>query len=75
MGGISHAHFNMTYREHLRRTEALRYTTYIRRNGAGYRLVNGNLIPEAEFQRINALPVRCYISSTNPCRKGQYLDV
>lgn len=75
MGGISHAHLNMTATEHLRRTEALRNTTYIRRNGAGYRLVKGKLISEEQFQRMNALPVRCYISSTNPCRKGQYLDV
>ena len=75
MGGISHAHLNMTYREHYNRTEALRNTTYIRRNGQGYRLVKGKLIPDGEFQRINTLPVRCYISSTNPCRKGQYLDV
>lgn len=65
----------MTATEHLRRTEALHYTTYIRRNGKGYHLLNGKLIPEEQFQRINALPVRCYISSTNPCRKGQYLDV
>ena len=65
----------MTATEHLRRKYNLLYTSYVRRNGQGYRLVNGKLIPESEFQRINALPVRCYISSTNPCRKGQYLDV
>lgn len=64
----------MTATEHLRRTEALRYTTYIRRNGQGYRFVKGKLIPEAEFQCMNALPVRCYISSTNPCNKHKFLD-
>lgn len=64
----------MTYREHLRRTQALKYTTYIRRNGSGYRLVNGKLIPEEQFQRMNALPVRCGISQTNPCNKHKFLD-
>ena len=49
--------------EHLRRTEALRNTPYIRRNGKGYRLVNGNLIPEAEFQDANKLPVRLHTVS------------
>jgi hypothetical protein len=60
---------------HLRRTEALRNTTYIRRNGRGYRLVNGALIPEAEFQAANKLPVRLGIVKANPCKKHQYLDV
>ena len=72
---VTHAHLNMNYTEHLRRTEALRYTTYIRRNGQGYRLVNGNLIPEAEFQAANKLPVRCGISLDNPCNKHKFLDV
>lgn len=65
----------MTATEHLRRTEALRNTTYIRRNNKGYRLVNGNLIPEAEFQAVNKLPVRLGIVKSNPCKKHQYLDV
>ena len=65
----------MTATEHLRRTEALRYTTYIRRNGKGYRLVNGKLIPESEFQAANKLPVRLGISKDNPCNKHKFLDV
>lgn len=64
----------MNATEHLRRTEALRNTTYIRRNGKGYRLVNGKLIPEAEFQAANKLPVRLGIVKSNPCKKHQYLD-
>lgn len=64
----------MNATEHLRRTEALRNTTYIRRNGKGYRLVNGELIPEAEFQAANKLPVRLGIVKSNPCKKHQYLD-
>lgn len=64
----------MTYTEHCRRTYALKYTPYVRKNGKGYRLVDGCLVPEAEFQSANKLPVRCYLSKENPCRKGQYLD-
>ena len=65
----------MNYIEHLRRTEALRNTTYVRTSGKGYRLVDGNLIPEAEFQAANKLPVRLGIVKANPCKKHQYLDV
>jgi hypothetical protein len=67
--------FNMNAITHLRRTEALRNTTYIRRNNKGYRLVNGNLIPEAEFQAANKLPVRLHMCKENPCNKSKYLDV
>lgn len=65
----------MTATEHLRRTELLRNTTYIRRNNQGYRLVNNQLIPEAEFQAMYKLPARIGICKLNQCRKGQYLDV
>ena len=61
--------------EHLRRTEALRNTTYIRRNGKGYRLIDGKLIPESEFQAANKLPVRLHMCKENPCNKSKYLDV
>lgn len=64
----------MTAQEHCKRVYALKYTTYIRRNSKGYRLVNGNLIPEAEFQAANKLPVRLGIVKSNPCKKHQYLD-
>ena len=75
MGGISHVHLNMTYREHYNRTQALKYTTYIRRNGSGYRLYNGKLIPESDFLQATALPEGSYISELNPCKKHQYLNV
>ena len=61
--------------EHLMRTEALRNTTYVRTSGKGYRLVDGYLIPEAEFQAANKLPVRLYMCKENPCNKSKYLDV
>lgn len=50
-------------------------TTYIRRNGTGYRLYKGRLIPEADFQQATAMPERPYICASNPCRKHQYLNV
>ena len=64
----------MTAIEHIRRVNALRYTTYVRRNGMGYRLVNGNLIPESDFQAANKLPVRLHLCKENPCNKSKYLD-
>lgn len=44
----------MNAKEHCKIVYALKYTPYVRKNGKGYRLVNGKLIPEEEFQRINA---------------------
>lgn len=61
--------------EYIKTKERLINTTYIRRNGKGYRLVDGELIPEAEFQAANKLPVRLYLCKENPCNKSKYLDV
>ena len=65
----------MNATEHLRRTEALRNTTYIRRNGKGYRLYKGVEITEADFQQATAMPKRPYICASNPCKKHRYLNV
>ena len=65
----------MNAQEHCKIVYALKYTPYVRKNGKGYRLVDGNLIPEAEFQAANKLPVRLGISKENPCNKSKYLDV
>lgn len=65
----------MTAIQYLERKQRLLNTTYIRRkNGQGFRLVDGTLIPEADFQAANKLPVRLYMSKENPCKKHQYLD-
>ena len=64
----------MTAIEYIKTKERLINTTYIRRNGKGYRLVNGELIPEAEFQAANKLPVRLHLCKENPCNKSKYLD-
>ena len=63
----------MTYTEHLQHTEALRNTMYLRSKGKGYRVIDGKLIPEAEFQAMHKLPVRCYIAKENPCNKHKFL--
>lgn len=65
----------MTAIQYLERKQRLLNTTYIRKNGQGFRLINGNLTPEADFQSANKLPVRLYMSKENPCKKHQYLDV
>lgn len=64
----------MNATQYLKTKQRLLNTTYIRRNGKGYILVNGNLIPEAEFKAANKLPVRLHMSKLNPCKKHQYLD-
>ena len=50
-------------------------TTYIRKQGQGYRLYKGRLIPEADFQEATAMPERPYICQDNPCKKYQYLNI
>ena len=65
----------MNAQEHCKRVYALKYTPYVRKNGKGYSLVDGNLIPESEFQAANKLPVRLHMCKENPCNKSKYLDV
>ena len=65
----------MTATQYIETKQRLLNTTYIRKNGQGFRLVDGNLIPESEFKAANKLPVRLGISKDNPCKKHQYLDV
>jgi len=65
----------MNYSEFTKRQHIRTYTTYIRRNGQGYRLYKGVEITEADFQQATAMPQRPYINENNPCRKHQYLNV
>ena len=65
----------MNYSEFVLRKKLRTYVTYIRKNGTGYRLYNGKLIPETDFLQATALPERPYISELNPCKKHQYLNV
>lgn len=65
----------MNAQEHCKIVSALKYTPYVRKNGKGYRLVDGYLIPENEFQAANKLPVRLYLCKENPDGRAKYLDV
>ena len=65
----------MNYIEFTKRQHIRTYTTYIRRNGQGYRLYKGVEITEADFQQATAMPQRLYINSDNPCKKHRYLNV
>lgn len=65
----------MNAQEHCKKLYALKYTPYVRKNGKGYRLVDGKLIPESEFQAANKLPVGLHMCKENPCNKSKYLDV
>ena len=67
--------FNMNYQEFTKRQHIRTYTTYIRRNGTGYRLYKGVEITEADFQQATAMPERPYISVDNPCKKYRYLNI
>lgn len=65
----------MNYIEFTKRQHIRTYTTYIRRNGQGYRLYKGVEITEAGFQQATAMPQRPYICASNPCKKHRYLNV
>ncbi len=65
----------MNYCEFVLRTQLKVNTTYIRRNGQGYRLYKGVEIPEEDFKQATALPQRPFISQDNPCKKHLYLNV
>ena len=52
--------------EYLRRKQNLTQTTYIRRNGCGYYLVNGELIPAKQWEKANKLPLSLRLGKENP---------
>ena len=52
--------------EYLRRKYNLTQTTYIRKNGTGFYLVNGELIPAAEWEKANELPNSLVLGRVNP---------
>ena len=58
------------YVEHL---YALRYTTYIRRDGKGFYLVEGVEIPETEFKAMHKLPTVLNRSMENPDKTRLWL--
>lgn len=66
--------YTMPVSEYLRRTYNTRFGTYVRKNGKGYYLVNGELIPEAKYKKDNAVPeVSLILGKENPCKKHSYV--
>ena len=63
----------MTAIQYLKHLYALRYTTYIRRNGKGFYLVDGKEIPEAEFKAMHKLPTVLNRSMDNPDKTRLWL--
>jgi hypothetical protein len=59
--------------EYIKHLYALRYTTYIRRDGKGYYLVDGVEIPEGEFKAMHKLPTVLNRSMDNPDRTRLWL--
>jgi hypothetical protein len=52
--------------EYIRRKTNLTQTTYIRRNGCGYYVVNGERIPAKEWEKANELPLSLRLGKPNP---------
>jgi len=58
--------------EYIRRKIALTQTTYIRRSGCGYYLVNGKEIPAKEWEEANELPNSLVLGRVNPDKTRQW---
>ena len=52
--------------EYLRRKINLTQTTYIRKQGQGFYLVNGEEIPAKEWEKANELPLSLRLGKPNP---------
>jgi hypothetical protein len=52
--------------EYLRRKQNLTQTTYIRKQGKGFYLVNGEEIPAKEWEKANELPLSLVHGRPNP---------
>jgi len=63
----------MTVTEYLQRKSALKYTTYIRKGGEGFFLVEGKEIPAEQFKEENSLPVTLLTAIENPDTRKKYL--
>jgi hypothetical protein len=63
----------MTAIEYIKHLYALRYTTYIRRDGKGYYLVDGVEIPEKQFKAMHIIPTVLNRSMDNPDKTRLWL--
>jgi hypothetical protein len=65
-------HYTTTPTEYLRRKNNLTQTTYIRRNGTGFYLINGEEIPAEEWEEANKLPLSLVLGKGNPSKKQSW---
>ena len=63
----------MTVTEYLKRKNALTNTTYVRKGGEGFFLVDGKEIPAEQFKEQNSLPVTLLTAIENPDTRKKYL--
>jgi len=63
----------MTVAEYLKRKNALTNTTYVRKGGEGFFLVDGKEIPAEQFKEQNSLPVTLLTAIENPDTRKKYL--
>ena len=63
----------MTVAEYLKRKNALTNTTYVRKGGEGFFLVDGKEIPAEQFKEQNSLPVTLLTANENPDTRNKYL--
>lgn len=52
--------------EYIRRKNNLTQTTYIRKQGKGFYLINGKEIPAKEWEEANKLPLSLRLGKPNP---------
>jgi hypothetical protein len=65
--------YTTTPTEYLRRKNNLTQTTYIRKQGKGFYLVNGEEIPAKEWEKENELPNSLVLGRVNPSTKHQWI--
>jgi hypothetical protein len=58
--------------EYIRRKQNLTQTTYIRKQGKGFYLVNGEEIPAKEWEKANELPNSLVLGRVNPDKTRQW---
>ncbi len=63
----------MNYTSYVKHLYALKYTTYIRKGGQGFYLVDGKEMPEAEFKAIHQLPTVLNGCKDNPDKTKMFL--
>jgi hypothetical protein len=64
--------YTTTPTEYLLRKNNLTQTTYIRKQGKGFYLVNGEEIPAKEWEKANELPLSLVLGKTNPSKKQSW---